>query len=443
MLEANVKIISTLKTFLFSVSSDSALRSLFTTSSTYFSRKRKLTFEHIVLFILRLNKKTLSTDLENYFNELKSKLHCSVSAFSQQRIKLEPYFFRIWNDVLCQSFYVNVKSKVKKWNDFLVFACDGSSITLTNKPELKAYFGGQGVPGGSSVLAKTFFCYDVLNKMIFHSAISPYRYSEFQMACDFIDCGRLKSDFLLIFDRLYSAYNIVALFKYNENNVNFLIRTNTNYNYVKTFLKSKKKSTIIHLFPTDNSKKNLLKRGYKVHNNDGIKVRLVRVDLSNKNIEVLMTSLLDEVKYPNCEFKKLYAKRWGVETSIDFQKNILQLESMSGSSVKTIEQDFYATVMTANLHFLIVSPVQEIVDKTIINRKYPMKVNMNKAAGKIKTFIVQLFKSKSLKTILLEIQNYVIQFLLPVRAGRSFRRIRKNQQTRSKHRTFTNYKPAF
>lgn len=442
MLNANVKIISTLRTFLINVSSDSELRSLFTTSPIYFSRKRKLTFEHIVLFILRLNKKTLSTDLENYFEEIKSKLHCSVSAFSQQRIKLQPFFFRLWNDVLCASYYSNLKNNINLWKGFLLLACDGSSLTLTNREELNKYFGGQSVPGGSGVMAKTFYCYDVLNKLIVHAAINPYRYSEFQMACDWIDSGRLKTNFLMIFDRLYSAYNIVALFKFNENNVNFLIRTNTNYNYVKNFLKSKKISSTIEIYPSGDSKRNLLKRGYKVRYKDGITVRLIRVDLPNKKVEVLMTSLLDDIKYPSHEFKNIYALRWGVETNIDFQKNILRVESMSGSSAITIEQDFYATVLTTNLHFMIVRPAQKVIDRTP-NKKYPMKINMNKASGKIKAFIVQLFKSNSIKIILLEIQNYIIRYLLPVRIGRSFPRHRKNQHTRSKHRTFTNYKPAF
>lgn len=443
MLEANVKIISSLKTFLFNIATESDIRSFFTTKSVYFSRKRKLTFEHIVLFILRLNKKTLSTDLENYFEELKSKLTCTVSAFTLQRVKLEPLFFRIWNDVLCVNYYSVLSGKVKRWRGFFVYACDGSSLTLTNRPDLQAYFGGQKVPGGYKVIAKTFYCFDVLNKLVIHSAINPYRYSEFQMACDFINSGRLKSDYLMIFDRFYSAYNIVALFRYTEQNVNFVIRTNTNYNYVKTFLKSRKNSMIIDLYPTINSRKHLLKMGYKVRNCDSIKVRLIRVELPGKKVEVLMTSLLNEETYRYQEFKKLYAMRWGVETNIDFQKNKLQLESMSGASVITIEQDFYATVITTNLHFLIVAPAQEIIDKTITNKKYPMKINMNKAAGKIKSLMIQLFKTETLKKVLLEILSYVQKYLLPIRNGRSFPRIRKNQNSRSKHRTFTNYKPAY
>ena len=443
MLETNVKIISTLRTFLLSVSLDTRLRSLFTTSDIYFTRKRKLTFEHIALFILGLNKKTLSTELENYFDQLQIKLKCSVSAFTQQRIKLEPYFFKVWNDFLCTSFYSTLKNRAKRWKGFLVLACDGSSITLINRPELYNYFGGQGVPGGKSVLAKTFYCFDVLNKLILHSAINPYRYSEFQMACDLIDSGKLKSNYLMIFDRLYSAYNIVALIKFNETNVNYVIRTNTNYNYAKSFIRSRKKSAIIDLFPSENAKKNLLVRGYKIHKKEAVKVRLVRVELPKNKVEVLMTSLMDEQKYTSSEFKNLYSLRWGVETNIDFQKNILQLESMSGCSVITIKQDFYATVLSTNLHFMIAAPAQEIVEKKLPVRKYPMKINMNKASGKIKLCLVALFKSDSIRKILVEIQQYIILYLLPVRKGRTFPRVRKNLHSRSKHRTFTNYKPAF
>ena len=48
-----------------------------------------------------------------------------------------------------------------------------------------------------------------------------------------------------------------------------------------------------------------------------LKVRLVRVRLSTGEWEVLVTSLLDEARYPNAEFLALYGKRWGIETFTD------------------------------------------------------------------------------------------------------------------------------
>ena len=65
----------------------------FCVSDTDFSRTRKLPFEKIALLIARLCKKTLSVELDTFFEELGCLTNCSVSAFVQQRIKLEPVFF--------------------------------------------------------------------------------------------------------------------------------------------------------------------------------------------------------------------------------------------------------------------------------------------------------------------------------------------------------------
>ena len=44
----------------------------------------------------------------------------------------------------------------------------------------------------------------------------------------------------------------------------------------------------------------------------------------------------------------------GVETNISIQKNIMQIESFSGLTVNAVLQDFYATVMIANLHAVLI-----------------------------------------------------------------------------------------
>jgi len=67
--------------------------------------------------------------------------------------------------------------------------------------------------------------------------------------------------------------------------------------------------------------------------------------------------------------------RWGIETNIPLQKNIIQLESFSGLSVAAVEQDFYATVFMANLLSILIKDAQQTVEKTTLKRKYPMKIN--------------------------------------------------------------------
>jgi hypothetical protein len=113
MQEANLKIITRLKRFLSLTSSHRELMRKFSVSEQDFVRNRKLPFEKLVLFIIKLSKKTLSVELEKFFEDIGSTMQCSVSAFSQQRLKLKLNFFYCWNKLLQKSFYLYYGDTVK------------------------------------------------------------------------------------------------------------------------------------------------------------------------------------------------------------------------------------------------------------------------------------------------------------------------------------------
>ena len=134
----------------------------------------------------------------------------------------------------------------------------------------------------------------------------------------------------------------------------------------------------------------------------------------------------------------------GVETNISIQKNIMQVESFSGLTVNAVLQDFYATVMIANLHAVLIKDAQKTIDKKEVKTKYPMKVNKNKSFGKLKIKIVALFlETADVVSILQKLHDYFTQNILPERKGRTFERLRKNGPSKGKFKTYTNFKPAF
>jgi hypothetical protein len=69
MFDVNVKIIAELKNFIRIVSANRELLSKFSISEKHFSRNRKLPFEKLILLIAKLCKKTLSIELEKFFEE--------------------------------------------------------------------------------------------------------------------------------------------------------------------------------------------------------------------------------------------------------------------------------------------------------------------------------------------------------------------------------------
>ncbi len=89
-----------------------------------------------------------------------------------------------------------------------------------------------------------------------------------------------------------------------------------------------------------------------------LKVRLVSLRLPNGELEVLATSLLDEVAYPTAEFLTVYHWRWGHETFYLMLKGRLELENFSGQTVEVVEQDVPAALLLANLKSVLSEPAQ-------------------------------------------------------------------------------------
>jgi hypothetical protein len=440
MFDVNVKILAQLKNFIMIVAGNREILDNFCVSANDFTRNRKLPFEKLVLLITRLCKKTLSIELEKFFEETGCSLSCSVSAFTQQRLKLEPVFFYLWNMVLHSSYYHYYGKAAKRWKTYRVIAADGSTVSLINNPALSRHFGGQSNQNGDYVIAKTFYHYDVLNELIILPQMKPYRYGELNMAYDAIDT--IEEDMLTLYDRNFSNYKIVALHTWLETERKFVIRAKENQNIVKEFIKSKSDSSIVFMRPGASAIEGLRKSGFIITKDTSLKVRLVRVELA-QSTEVLITNLWEEDGHPVEEFKDLYFMRWGIETNIGVQKNILQLESFSGLTVQAVLQDFYATAIMTNLHSILIKDAQQTVEATLKHLKYPMKINKNKSFGKLKVYLVSLFVDNNVEAILQKLHAHFVKDVIPIRKGRSYKRVRKNVHSKSKYRTFTNFKPSY
>lgn len=440
MYNVNIKIISELKNFVTKVTGNRDFLECFCTSDTDFTRQRKLPFTRLVMLIVKLCKKTLGIELEQFFEEIADPCPCSVSAFVQQRLKLKPLFFDLWNMVLCRTYYLYAGMKAKRWKGYRVVAADGSSVSLVNNEALGGYFGGQSNQCTAFVLAKTFYYYDVLNELILYSRIEPYRYGELNMAYDAV--GETGQDMLMVYDRNFGSYKLMALLLWQSRERKFVIRAREEIKIIQDFIACGQRSRVVYWQATPSAREGMKKSGYTIGKDDSIKVRLVRVELPG-SLEVLVTNLWEEEGHGWEQFKDLYFLRWGVETNICLQKNILQLESFSGLTVTCVLQDFYATVMMANLHSVLIKDAQQSIDRQENDKKYPMKINKNISFGKLKSCMVSLFINEDVQTILLKLNTCFLKYLVPVRKGRSFTRMRKNHQSNSKYKTFPNFKPAY
>jgi hypothetical protein len=444
MLEANIKIIESLKCFLNTVVKEADVRSLFTTLPTDFSRQRKLPLNKLVGMLINLPKRSLDIELQAFFESVEastSDVDCTKAAFSLQRTKLKPLFFQLWNQVLTENFYTYYGNQVKRWQGFRLLAVDGSNMSMVPTAEVIAHFGSATNQFSAVPMARAMQIHDVLNDMRVWADIFPYTDSELSIITSHLK--HLPPDSLTLFDRGFASYSLMYLLMNEEIPRHFLIRCKTDFcKEVKQFVNSSKKDIITNLYPSRESIARLKEHHYIVTSKTGIQVRMVKVQLADGQTEVLLTNLYDTACFTTRMIAKLYASRWVIEGAYNTQKNQLQIEIFSGHRVVCIEQDYAAALFVANLQSILEKQCEQEVSDRTKHRRYRYRVNRNISWALLKNRIVKLFmRSTDSRAILMELQYLFSRYLEPVRPGRKVPR-GKPSIKRGKYQTLTNYRRA-
>jgi hypothetical protein len=442
MIEANIKIIEELKFFLMEVKNNNDYRKILLDGENAFTRDRCLPLENIVCLIINMLKKSLSIEIQNFFEAInEADSTCTKSAFSQQRVKLKHEFFVLWNVILVDSFYLYYKDYLKRWNGFRLIAFDGSTEYLINEEKVIEYFGVQENQSTSIAMGRIMTAYDVLNGITVSSVLLPISNSEQAIVNSWIDL--IEEDMLSIYDRGFPSFVTIYLLNNQERERRFLMRTRTNFNKeVIEFSKNRSKSRIVEFKANADAVKQLEKYGYKITLETTVKVRLVKVILDDGTIEILITNLYDSKEYPVKIFKELYFKRWGIETNYDELKNKLQLESFSGHRPETILQDFYANIFIGNLQSIISKQCEKELFEKTNHRKHDYKINKNVSIGMMKNKIIFLFLDESPRNILCDLQRLFLKNIEPIRPGRKYERKPKIKRLKGKYQTLSNYRRA-
>lgn len=385
--------------------------------------------------------KTLSVEIHNFINHLKMFENSfgieeyTKSAFVQYRKKIKPEVFVELSNNLINEFYTDNEQSIELWNGFRLLAVDGSRLTLPKTTDLLNEFGNAKNQTNTVVVqGRVSVLYDVLNKFIIHSKLSPLSVSERELAFEHLKYT--KNGDLIIYDRGYPSFEMIH--KHKIQGVDFLFRVQSNFNnQVKAFISSNKETDLVYIKPDNTAK--ITNKGYSKKNQ--ILVRLDKVVLSNGNVEVLMSSLTDINKYSNSLFKDLYFLRWKVETFYDELKNKLKVESFSGYSKQTIYQDFYSTVFVSNIQSLLINDIND--DLNVKNTKYQYKVNTNVSYGILKDRILEIFLSeKTIEQITKEIKTVLRKHTVPIRPNRQHPRLLSSLRYKRKPSITKNQKDA-
>ena len=408
--------------------------------SKAFLRKRLLPFPIIFLFIFNLLKKSIPKEQIAFCKNCDIKRNFSRAAVTKARSKLSPKAFIEMNHVLLKEFYTD--NSFGRFHGLITMAIDGSTLELpADSPEILQKYGCATNQTKSTVpMARISSLFDVVSGITWDANLAPYHSSERTMAIQHFEAikslGIDYKQLLVIFDRGYPSLALMVYLL--ENGINFLMRTSSQFlKEVNDVVKKGKKDSIIQISlkrATRAAKAELKELFPDLDFNRTISIRIVIVTLSTGEKEVLITSLLDKAKYPYKIFRELYFKRWGTEENYKFFKSSLEVENFSGKSCIAIEQDFHTTVLAANSRALLaLEAMQEInCDKNISvpakPKKYIYTINKKVAMEALKHDFVSALLNPDIdmEQFCKRVKCIMKQHLVPIRPGRSFRRIRRH-----------------
>jgi len=385
-------------------------------------------------------KRTLCLEFQDFFSYLRKGFNTltrkiTTSAFTQSRRNLSPDVFNGMNQVLVDEFYSDNEERVNLWEGYRLLAVDGSIISLPFSKDLKEQYGVVNTHSkvDDYILGRVSVLYDVLNNLALDGILCSTTIGEIALAQNHVKLLGEKD--LVILDRGYPCFDLA--YRIIEQGADFLFRCKYSFNNVtKQFMAQNSDDSIVEIKAAKDTKFNT--KHYT--QNTTIKVRLIKVRLDNGEIELLMTSLLDSKKYPCKCFKSLYYQRWGVETYYDRLKNILTLENFSGLTQHAILQDFQCAIFISNVQTLIIEEAQQGIKNKYDKRKYEYKINSSICLGLMKYKIIDLFVNKGSETTLKELEEILIEHVVPIRKGRSFKRDVDKFITRKKPPMFKNRK---
>ena len=307
-----------------------------------FTRKRKISLDNLLNYLIFRNHDVLSEDLVSYFGALRDFDIPTRQAMIKRMSILN---YDVW-DFIMDRFRNEIYNELPLINfmDYIVIAVDGSFLDLPPHIALNHYFGGHQtskmkISDIKKPQTKVSMIYDVLNKVILDFSISHYKTSEIPLL--FKHLKKLQEFFrdkkiILLADRYYGS---AELFRYCEmHNIKYLVRAKKNFfkHYIEKHEGEKDFNVNIKLDKAWIRRIKNDKVRKSIDEDPKMDIRVVRgtYTYNEKNkkkdrevtVETQYFTNLDE-GFDIADIIDLYHhERWNVENAYDVLKNSLNIE---------------------------------------------------------------------------------------------------------------------
>lgn len=393
---------------------------------TDFSRNRKLPPKVLIPLIIQMGSASLPTELVNFFDD--PKFSVTVSAFCQQRAKLDPEAF-------CRIFHLmSFPHSPKQLKGYRIVAMDGSDVNIPFDPHDEETLCQTGSARPFSQFHLNAL-YDCLNHLFLDVSIdSPRKTGECAALKRMIRDHRYPTRSIICADRGFENYDLFAFCLEKEQK--FVIRCKdiqsngilSSFDLpdgefdqkIKRILTRKQTNEVkehpelYHSLSWTVNFEYMPKGGAEEY---PMELRTVRIKTEERNYECLITNLTKE-EFALDDLKELYHLRWNEEVGFRKLKYTIGMLDFHSKKRKFIRQEIYGALTLHNLAALMTHAVP-IEQKE--ERKYEYKVNFSIGTTNVKKFLRRKIGAKVLAA-------RIKKGLIPIRPDRCYERNMRAQR---------------
>jgi hypothetical protein len=409
-------------------------------STRDFTRERLLTFPVVMFLLLQKTTKSVQRHLHSFFHQLwpqHPERSATPGGWTQARAKLShTAFIELNQEVLLPCFYAPDQAEHRRdWRGHRLLGCDGSLVRLPSHAQVVQTFGELAVAnhlgdtGTRYTPARLSVVYDLLNHLGLDARLAPVAQGEVDLVAGQLGC--VEQNDVVIWDRGFTGFVLMA--QVLARGAHFVGRCSKgSFAAAQDLFRANRagRSKIVKLVAARGDQR---AESQKLGLPSELIVRFVSVRLPTGELEVLVTSLLNQTLYPTQEFLEVYHWRWNHETYHQMLKGRLDLENWSGQTVEAVQQDVQAAVFVSNVETLLSQEAQEQLSAQDQGRQYPAQVNRAVSYHALKERMLDLLWSeRPLEKVLEEMQRWMQSNPVSVRPKRQVPR-REQSFHRSYH----------
>jgi len=385
-----------------------------------FTRNRKLPFEIVVQLLISMGGNSIYKELlEAQGYDVNT---ATTSAFVQQRDKILPYAFEFLLHKFSES-----HTDIRTYRGYRLLSVDGSDLhTPTDPSDADTYFQTQPNAIGYNLLHLNAI-YDLCNRLYIDAVVQPGRQqNEHKALTDMVDRSRIRDKAIVIADRYYECYNDFAHIE--QKGWNYIIRvkdprsggilsglclpSDEEFDFCVQRILTRKQAKEVkadpHVFRFLPSCVSFDYLSYCSGDFYPISFRIVRFKVTDDLYETLITNL-DPTNFTPDELKKLYAMRWGIETSFRKLKYTIGLTHFHAKKREFIIQEIFARLIMYNFSEMITSHVVISQADTV----HAYQVNFT-----VVVLVCRYFLRRSRIESPPDIEALIRKNILPIRPGR-------------------------